>query len=138
MTYSCALLFPSCRAFTITNLSLTALISRSPMPHYIVEGFLQFADRTNHIILLQSSPLRDRNCPMAPLTNHKLIKLARRCVDGCQCGVLHLSTVVRTTLLRLEQPKLELRYGSFHNFQESSSFDRKRILRQNIVFALLE
>lgn len=40
-----------------------------------------------------SPPPRDRNCPMAPFASHKLIKPARRCADGCQCGVLHLPTV---------------------------------------------
>jgi len=80
--------------------------------------------RSSHNDALGRFPRTDRRCnpsppsrgarnrPMAPLAGHKLIKPARRCADGCQCGVLHLPSVSR------EPPRssgLNSSYGSFHN-----------------------
>lgn len=94
-------------AAQVSNLSLTTSICR----RRVVKTFLH---HKNVELAFRSPPpllpplvTETYNCPMAPLASHKLIKLARRCADGCQCGVLHLLTIVRTAPFRSGSPKLE-------------------------------
>jgi len=79
------------------------------------------------------SPLRRgaRNRPMAPLAGHKLIKPARRCADGCQCGVLHLPSVSCEPPRSSRPSGLNSGYGSFHNSQGSQGESDASAPRRN-------